>query len=220
MIAYLLNVLTLSRILCAILIYLFLFLESQYLAALLLFGVASFSDFLDGYVARKTNNESVLGEILDPIADKLLIVFVLIGLSINLDSFLIGFISAVIISREIWVAALRDINARNNQSDKTKVTFLAKTKTAIQMFAILFYLFGLTFNNMMILFFADIILIIALLVTLQTGLQYFFKPYLSLHFSMNAISLYRPNKKYFNLTLLDKSSLSIGINFIIQSENE
>ena len=162
MIAYLLNVLTLSRILCAILIYLFLFLESQYLAALLLFGVASFSDFLDGYVARKTNNESVLGEILDPIADKLLIVFVLIGLSINLDSFLIGFVSAVIISREIWVAALRDINSRNNQSDKTKVTFLAKTKTAIQMFAILMYLFGLTLNNMMLLFFADIFLIVAL----------------------------------------------------------
>ena len=172
MIANLLNVLTLSRILCAILIYLFLFLESHYLVALLLFGIASFSDFLDGYVARKTNNESVLGEILDPIADKLLIVFVLIGLSINLDSFLIGFISAVIISREIWVAALRDINARNNQSDKTKVTFWAKTKTAIQMLSILLYLFGLTINNMMVLFFADIILIIALLVTIQTGFQY------------------------------------------------
>tara|TARA_Y100000994_G_scaffold50936_1_gene40432 strand:+ start:2879 stop:3418 length:540 start_codon:yes stop_codon:yes gene_type:complete len=172
MITTMLNALTLSRILCAILIYLFLYLESQYLIALLLFGIASFSDFLDGYVARKTNSESVLGEILDPIADKLLIVFVLIGLSVNLDSFLIGFISAVIISREIWVAALRDINARNNQSDKTKVTFLAKTKTAIQMFAILIYLFGLTINSMVILFFADIILIIALFVTLQTGFQY------------------------------------------------
>ena len=172
MIVSILNAITLSRILCAILIYFFLFLESQYLVALLLFCIASFSDFLDGYVARKTNNESVLGEILDPIADKLLIVFVLIGLSINLDSFLIGFISAVIISREVWVAALRDINARNNQSDKTKVTFLAKTKTAIQMFAILMYLFGLTLNNMMVLFFADIVLIIAVLVTIQTGFQY------------------------------------------------
>ena len=172
MIVNILNAITLSRILCAILIYFFLFLESQYLVALLLFGIASFSDFLDGYVARKTNNESVLGEILDPIADKVLIVFVLIGLSINLDSFLIGFISAVIISREVWVAALRDINARNNQSDKTKVTFLAKTKTAIQMFAILMYLFGLTLNNMMVLFFADIVLIIAVLVTIQTGFQY------------------------------------------------
>ena len=172
MIATMLNALTLSRILCAILIYLFLYLENQYLIALFLFGVASFSDFLDGYVARKTNNESELGEILDPIADKILIVFVLIGLSINLDSFLIGFISAVIISREIWVATLRDINARNNQSDKTKVTYLAKTKTAIQMIAILMYLFGLTLNNMTVLFFADIVLIIALLVTIQTGLKY------------------------------------------------
>lgn len=172
MIVNLLNAITLSRILCAILIYLFLFLKSQYLIALLLFGIASFSDFLDGYLARKTNSVSVLGEILDPIADKLLIVFVLIGLSINLNSFLIGFISAVIISREIWVAALRDINSRNNQSNKTKVTFLAKIKTAIQMLAILMYLLGLTINNMTILFFADIILVIALLVTLQTGLQY------------------------------------------------
>ena len=172
MITKILNVITLSRILCAILIYLILFLENNYSIALFLFLIASFSDFLDGYLARKTNSVSVLGEILDPIADKLLIVFVLIGLSINLDSFLIGFISAIIISREIWVAALRDINSRNNQSDKTKVTFLAKTKTAIQMLAILLYLFGLTINNMMILFFADIVLIIALLVTIQTGFQY------------------------------------------------
>ena len=172
MITKILNVITLSRIFCAILIYLILYLESNYSVALFLFLIASFSDFLDGYLARKTNSESVLGEILDPIADKLLIVFVLIGLSINLDSFLIGFISAVIISREIWVAALRDINSRNNQSEKTRVTFLAKTKTAIQMLSILMYIFGLTINNMMVLFFADIILIIALLVTIQTGFQY------------------------------------------------
>ena len=172
MISKILNLITLSRILCAILIYLILYLENNYSIALFLFLIASFSDFLDGYLARKTNSVSVLGEILDPIADKLLIVFVLIGLSINLDSFLIGLISAVIISREIWVAALRDINARNNQPDKTKVTFLAKIKTTIQMFAILLYLFGLTINNMMVLFFADIMLIIALLVTIQTGFQY------------------------------------------------
>ena len=172
MITKILNVITLSRILCAILIYLILFLENNYSIALFLFFIASFSDFLDGYLARKTNSVSVLGEILDPIADKLLIVFVLIGLSINLDSFLIGFISAAIISREIWVAALRDINSRNNQSEKTRVTFLAKIKTAIQMLSILMYLFGLTINNMIILFFADIMLIIAFLVTVQTGFQY------------------------------------------------
>tara|TARA_Y100000591_G_C21478725_1_gene519398 strand:+ start:51 stop:590 length:540 start_codon:yes stop_codon:yes gene_type:complete len=172
MIANLLNILTLSRILCAVIIYLIMYLESYYLPALILFAIAAFSDFLDGFIARKTNSESTLGEILDPIADKLLIVFVLIGLSLNLDSYLIGFISAVIISREIWVAALRDINSRKNQSERTKVTFLAKIKTAIQMLAILMYLTGLAINNMMLLFFADIVLIVALLVTIQTGLVY------------------------------------------------
>ena len=164
--------LTYLRIFFGPLIFIIAVFFEMYFASLVIFVICSFSDFLDGYLARKTNSESVLGEILDPIADKLLIVFVLIGLSINLDSFLIGFISAVIISREIWVAALRDINSRNNQSHKTRVTFLAKTKTAMQMLSILMYLFGLTINNMMVLFFADIILIIALLVTIQTGFQY------------------------------------------------
>ena len=165
------NFITIARIFLAPIILVFL-IFGNYLVCVLLFFLAGLTDYFDGYFARKYNAVSELGEILDPIADKLLIVFVLIGLSINLDSFLIGFISAAIISREIWVAALRDINSRNNQSDKTKVTFLAKTKTAIQMLAILMYLFGLTLNSMMILFFADIILIIALLVTIQTGFQY------------------------------------------------
>ena len=139
MIINLLNALTLSRIFCAIIIYLFLFLGNNYAIALLLFFIASISDFLDGYIARKTNSESVLGEILDPIADKLLIVFVLIGLSVNLNSYLIGFMSAVIISREIWVAALRDINARNNNSEKLRLPFLQKLNHYSDVFN--FYLF-------------------------------------------------------------------------------
>ena len=57
---------------------------------LLLFFLAGLTDYFDGYLARKYNAESQLGEILDPIADKILIVFILIGLSVDLDSFVIA----------------------------------------------------------------------------------------------------------------------------------
>ena len=143
-----------------------------YLLALILFFLAGITDYFDGYLARKYNAVSKLGEILDPIADKILILFVLFGLAINLSSYLVGFIGAIIITREIWVGALRDLNARNGKSDITKVTFLAKIKTSIQLFTISIYLFGLTLNNMLILIVGDIFLFISLFITLYTGFIY------------------------------------------------
>jgi CDP-diacylglycerol--glycerol-3-phosphate 3-phosphatidyltransferase len=143
-----------------------------YLLALALFFLAGITDFFDGYFARKYHATSQLGEILDPIADKILILFVLFGLAINLSSYLIGFIGATIITREIWVGALRDLNARNGNNDATKVTFLAKIKTTIQLFTISIYLIGLTINNMLIIVLADILLFISLFITLYTGYIY------------------------------------------------
>ena len=143
-----------------------------YFLALLLFFLGGVTDYFDGYLARKYNAVSQLGEILDPIADKILILFVLFGLAINLSSYLIGFIVAVIITREIWVGALRDLNARNGKSDATKVTFLAKIKTSVQLFTLSIYLFGLTINNMLVIIIADILLFISLFITLYTGLIY------------------------------------------------
>ncbi len=84
-----------------------------------------------------------LEKFLIPIADKILIVFLLFAISVNLTSYYIAFASALIITREIWVGALRDFNARQNKSDATKVTFLAKIKTTIQLFTISTYLLGL-----------------------------------------------------------------------------
>jgi phosphatidylglycerophosphate synthase len=93
-------------------------------------------------------------------------------LAINLSSYLIGFIGAIVITREIWVGALRDLNARNGKSDATKVTFLAKIKTTVQLFTLSIYLFGLAINNMLIIVMADILLFISLIITLYTGLIY------------------------------------------------
>ena len=130
------NILTLSRIILAAFIFILLMSPSGYLPALILFFLAGLTDYFDGYLARKYNAVSQIGEVLDPIADKILILFTLFGLAINLSSYLIGFIGSIIVTREIWVGALRDLNARNGQSDLTKVTFLAKIKTSIQLFTL------------------------------------------------------------------------------------
>ena len=166
------NLLTFSRILLAVIIFLLLMSSDGYLLALILFFVASITDFFDGFLARKYNSTSQIGEILDPIADKILIVFILFGLAVYLHSYLIGFIGSVIIAREIWVGALRDFNARNANNDATKVTFIAKIKTTIQLFTITIYLLGLAISNMLIIVFGDIFLIISLLITLYTGYIY------------------------------------------------
>jgi Phosphatidylglycerophosphate synthase len=141
----LINLITIARIILAPIILLFL-IFGNYLICILLFFLAGVSDYFDGYLARKYLAESQLGEILDPIADKILIVFLLIGLSVVLDSYLIATLSSFIIAREIGVTALRDFSARNNISDRTKVTYLAKTKTSVQLFTIGSYLFALTFS--------------------------------------------------------------------------
>ena len=138
----------------------------------MLFFAAGITDYLDGYLARKYNLVSEIGEILDPIADKILIVFVLFGLSVNLTSYFIAFSASLIITREIWVGALRDFNARQGNSHATKVTFLAKIKTSIQLFTISIYILGLTLNNMLLILFGDMFLFLSLLITIYTGYIY------------------------------------------------
>ena len=171
------NILTLSRIFLAALIFVLLMSADGYLLALILFFLAGITDYLDGYLARKYNAVSQLGEILDPIADKILVLFILFGLAITLSSYLIGFIGSIIITREIWVGALRDLNARNGKSNITKVTFIAKIKTTVQLLTLTIYLIGLAINNMLIIVLADIFLFISLLITLYTGLIYTLNSY-------------------------------------------
>ena len=169
---YFINLLTLSRIFLAAVIFLLLTRPEGYFLAFILFFVAGATDYFDGYLARKYNLNSEIGEILDPIADKILIVFILFGLSVNLTSYFIAFMASLIITREIWVGALRDFNSRNDKLDATKVTFLAKIKTTIQLFTISIYLLGLTLNNMLLILFGDMFLFLSLLITIYTGYIY------------------------------------------------
>tara|TARA_B100002052_G_scaffold51608_1_gene44810 strand:- start:45852 stop:46385 length:534 start_codon:yes stop_codon:yes gene_type:complete len=165
------NFITIARIFLAPIILVFL-IFGNYLACVLLFFLAGLTDYFDGYFARKYNAVSELGEILDPIADKILVVFILIGLSVELDSQLMALLSSLIISREIGVAALRDYSARNNLSERTKVTFLAKAKTSFQLFTLGLYLLALAISFNLLIVISDIFLIVTTFITLYTGYQY------------------------------------------------
>ena len=170
----LVNLLTISRIVLALFIFGLIMQSNGYVLAFFLFIFAGVTDFLDGYLARKYDLKSVIGEILDPIADKILIIFILFALAINLSSYVVGFFASLIISREILVSALRDYNSRNNNTSATKVTFLAKFKTTTQIFTISLYLFALAINSMLLLIISDLLLAISTIITLYTGYIYIY----------------------------------------------
>ena len=169
---YLIQSLTYFRIITGPILFLLIAVFDFFGLALLIFGVAAATDYFDGYLARKYNLVSVLGSVLDPIADKILITFAIIALGLALNSIYVGFVGCLILAREFWVAALRDMNARNENSSATEVTFLAKIKTFIQLLAIAGFLLGLYSNSALIIFLSNFILFLALIITIQTGLSY------------------------------------------------
>jgi len=128
-----------------------------------LFLIASFTDFLDGLLARMYKEESELGELLDPIADKIIVATALILLVMNGTIQNYEVIAAIIIlTREILVSGLREFLAK--EQIKLPVSNLAKMKTFLQMFAIAILLTGETGNK--IVNFQDYI---AILLTGETG---------------------------------------------------
>jgi len=170
------NFLTFFRILAGPVLFYLIFTEN-FITCFVLFILASLTDYFDGFLARRYNLTSQLGEILDPVADKVLIVFMFIGLSIYLDSFFLGICSSLILMREFLISALRESNARNFNTNATKVTFLAKTKTSVQLFAIAIFLFGLIFDYALIMFLANFFIFLSMLITIYTGLEYFLNSY-------------------------------------------
>ena len=79
---------------------------------------------------------------------------------------------AIIITREIWVSALRDFNSKMGNTLATKVLFISKIKTSIQMSTILIYLLAISLNINLLILIADILLLITTLITLYTGFIY------------------------------------------------
>ena len=157
------------------------------LAALLLYGgngarwiavaiyiVAAITDFLDGYLARLWKQQSALGRMLDPIADKVLVSVVLLALAA--DGILSGghlWAAFIIIAREVLVSGLREVLLELRVS--VPVTQIAKWKTTAQLIAIGFLIAGPAGDALVpgVTYAGIVLLWVAAGLTLYTGYDYF-----------------------------------------------
>ena len=111
-----------------------LVLRDKNLVACVLFTAAAITDWLDGYLARRLNQQSAFGAFLDPVADRLIVAAALIIL-VELNR-VPGFIAVIIIGREITISALREWMAKLGRAKSVAVNFLGKIKTVAQLVAI------------------------------------------------------------------------------------
>ncbi len=179
------NIITLSRIgLMPVFVVLF-YLQPNYLegepltwinnSLVAIYVLISSTDFLDGLLARKLNQISDLGTFLDPVADKLMVCTSLILLTDYYHTWFITIPSIIIISREILVSALREWMGEIGKKANISVSWIGKSKTFMQMIAILFLLFHqplfiFSYNeiNMM----GRVLLFSATILTLWSGIKY------------------------------------------------
>ena len=173
------NILTIGRIIIVPIFVLTFYIPGFFgdLIPFFLFVIASFTDYLDGLLARLFKEESKLGELLDPIADKILVAAALILLVMNGVIKNYEVVAAIIIlTREILISGLREFLAKG--SITMQVTSLSKLKTFIQMISIAILLTGESGNK--VINFQDynaqiigiILLWLSAFLTLYTGYDY------------------------------------------------
>jgi len=105
-------------------------------AATFVFVLGALTDWADGWIARRWNQTSAFGAFLDPVADKLAVTVALLLIMELHPSHWMTMLAIVIIGREIAISALREWMAEVGQGRKTKVAWLGKLKTIVQMVAI------------------------------------------------------------------------------------
>lgn len=132
------NILTYMRIAMIPIFVIVFYLPGKSMAMLTagIFWLAAFTDWLDGYLARKLKQTSRFGAFLDPVADKLLISTALVLLSAEYATAVIALPAAIIVGREILISALREWMAEVGKQTSMSVSWLGKFKTAFQMISI------------------------------------------------------------------------------------
>lgn len=167
------NKLTLFRIFLipVLVIVMLIDIENKFLISCIIFLVASLTDALDGYIARKYNLITDFGKFMDPLADKLLVISALITMTEN--NLVASWMVIIIVARELTVSILRAIAAADGKV--IAASSGGKLKTISQMVAITFILFGANYNNSVILNIGNISILIATILTLYSGYEYLYK---------------------------------------------
>ena len=146
------------------------------LTAALVFVLAGFTDWLDGYLARRMNLTSAFGAFLDPVADKLMVAVTLFLLVQShpggWQGILLAVTASVIVGREISVSALREWMAEIGARSRVKVAFLGKLKTAMQMVALVVLLLQHDAETLRLYHIGEALLVIAGILTIWSGLDY------------------------------------------------
>lgn len=166
------NKLTMARIIM-VPIFMAIMLKEYYIAALIVFALASITDFLDGYLARKYNLVSSFGKIMDPLADKLLAFGALICF-VQLDIVTV-WAPIIIIAREFFVTSMRVVAV--SKGKVIAASWWGKIKTNVQLFAIIFamLLCGLGNPGFAGLSIAGILIWIAAIFTVASWIAYVFE---------------------------------------------
>ena len=140
--------------------------------AAIIFGIAAVTDFIDGWVARKFNQQSRFGEFLDPVADKLMVSIVLVMLVQAQSGWFEDIIAMIIIGREITISALREWMATIGERANVKVSMLGKVKTTLQMFGIAFMVFKDEFLGIDVYAVGFVLLVAAAVLTIWSMIIY------------------------------------------------
>ncbi|QDH70179.1 CDP-diacylglycerol--glycerol-3-phosphate 3-phosphatidyltransferase [Marilutibacter alkalisoli] len=168
------TILTLLRILLIPVLVLVFYLPFKWtnFAAAFIFALASITDWLDGWIARRYNQHSAFGAFLDPVADKLMVATALMLIVQKHPTVWMALWAAVIIGREIAVSALREWMAELGQRAKVKVATVGKVKTIVQMVALVCLLYQVPFIGLPIFTIGEWLLAAAALLTLWSGVAY------------------------------------------------
>ena len=161
-------ILTLLRIALISVLVVFFYLPYSWsnIASVVVFVSAAMTDWLDGYIARKTGQLTSFGAFLDPVADKLMVATALVLLIQQNPKVVFALAAAIIIGREIVISALREWMAEMGESGRVTVSGVGKLKTIFQMTSISFLLFRVDYYNLPIILAGEILLYLAAGLTL------------------------------------------------------